>query len=271
MKKIVLTWLALCAALFGAWQLQALGVPQFKSLHIERLLVSPASAYWQSRDSNYNNISAAAPVSFAIAYEGNSGALTSVTGCNTNCLISGLTLGSPGVHDIMVATLCGRYSPSPTLSSPLINGVSATLVSSATISAGMSAWIWYATGVSGATGTIGWAQTTALTRIVAAIYKVTTSTTGQTPAGNATTSVATGTTVTAAVTVPSGGGAIANACTQTPVSFAFTAGVVTTDTNINSTNQFLTGNMTGGSGSSTNFSAGTGSSNTTIDVAAFTP
>jgi len=44
MKKIILTWLALCAALFGGWQLQTLGVPHFKSLHVERLLVSPAQA-----------------------------------------------------------------------------------------------------------------------------------------------------------------------------------------------------------------------------------
>lgn len=42
MRKIILTWLALCAALFGAWQLSALDIPRFKSAHIERLLVSPA-------------------------------------------------------------------------------------------------------------------------------------------------------------------------------------------------------------------------------------
>jgi hypothetical protein len=44
MKKITLTWLALSAALFGAWQLQTLGVPHFKSLHVEGLLVTPAEA-----------------------------------------------------------------------------------------------------------------------------------------------------------------------------------------------------------------------------------
>jgi hypothetical protein len=44
MKKIVLTWLALSAVLIGAWQLPLLGIPQFKSLHVERLLVSPAHA-----------------------------------------------------------------------------------------------------------------------------------------------------------------------------------------------------------------------------------
>jgi hypothetical protein len=44
MKRIVLTWLALCAALFGAWQLSALDIPHFKSAHIERLLVTPAHA-----------------------------------------------------------------------------------------------------------------------------------------------------------------------------------------------------------------------------------
>jgi len=45
MKKIVLTWLALSAASVGAWQLQTLGIPQFKSLHVERLLVSPRTKY----------------------------------------------------------------------------------------------------------------------------------------------------------------------------------------------------------------------------------
>ena len=44
MRKIILTWLALCAALFGAWQLSAIDIPNFKSAHIERLLVSPAHA-----------------------------------------------------------------------------------------------------------------------------------------------------------------------------------------------------------------------------------
>ena len=44
MRKIILTWLALTAALFGAWQLSAPDIPHFKSAHIERLLVSPAHA-----------------------------------------------------------------------------------------------------------------------------------------------------------------------------------------------------------------------------------
>src|SRR5580692_2640817 len=44
MRKTILTWLALCAALFGAWQLSALDIPHFKSARIERLLVSPAHA-----------------------------------------------------------------------------------------------------------------------------------------------------------------------------------------------------------------------------------
>jgi hypothetical protein len=44
MRKIILTWLALCVALVGAWQLPALDIPHFKSAHIERLLVTPAHA-----------------------------------------------------------------------------------------------------------------------------------------------------------------------------------------------------------------------------------
>lgn len=44
MKRIILTWLALCAALVGAWQLSAIDIPHFKAAHIERLLVSPAHA-----------------------------------------------------------------------------------------------------------------------------------------------------------------------------------------------------------------------------------
>jgi hypothetical protein len=44
MRKIILTWLALCAALLGAWQLSALDIPHFKSAHIERLLVTLAHA-----------------------------------------------------------------------------------------------------------------------------------------------------------------------------------------------------------------------------------
>jgi hypothetical protein len=41
MKRIILTWLVLCAALFGAWQLSAIDIPHFK---IEQLLVKPAHA-----------------------------------------------------------------------------------------------------------------------------------------------------------------------------------------------------------------------------------
>lgn len=44
MKRIILTWLALSAALFAAWQLPLRGIPHFKSLYVERLLVSPAHA-----------------------------------------------------------------------------------------------------------------------------------------------------------------------------------------------------------------------------------
>lgn len=44
MKRITITWLALCAALVGVWQLSAIDIPHFKRLHAERLLVSPAHA-----------------------------------------------------------------------------------------------------------------------------------------------------------------------------------------------------------------------------------
>jgi hypothetical protein len=48
MRKIVFTWLALCAVLVAAWQLPLLGISHFKNLHIERLLVSPARAWMMS-------------------------------------------------------------------------------------------------------------------------------------------------------------------------------------------------------------------------------
>ncbi len=44
MRKIILTWIALCAALVGAWLGPAIDIPHFKAAHIERLLVTPAHA-----------------------------------------------------------------------------------------------------------------------------------------------------------------------------------------------------------------------------------
>ena len=53
MKKIILTWVALCAALFAAWQLPLLDIPHFKAAWIERLLVSPAHAQMTRCDGSY--------------------------------------------------------------------------------------------------------------------------------------------------------------------------------------------------------------------------
>jgi hypothetical protein len=41
MKRIILTWLVLCTAVFGGWQTSAIDIPHFK---LERLLVTPANA-----------------------------------------------------------------------------------------------------------------------------------------------------------------------------------------------------------------------------------
>jgi hypothetical protein len=44
MRKLAVSFIALCGALIAAWQFSAIDIPHFKNPHIERLLVSPAHA-----------------------------------------------------------------------------------------------------------------------------------------------------------------------------------------------------------------------------------
>ena len=90
-KKLLITWLALCAALFGAWQLQTMGVPQFKSAHIERLLVTPAEAAcsinWMTGFGTPINCSGGSSVTldtFGTAFGGSGAGAISAIGNATN-------------------------------------------------------------------------------------------------------------------------------------------------------------------------------------------
>ena len=130
MKRIILTWVGLCAALFGAWQLPAIDIPHFKSLHIERLLVSPAHAQWTPPGfppGVFDNKAARDPPassSFSLTYEG-----TAVCTTGASTIDYGTqTYGSACTRVVLVIVWNGSTF-GDSVSSVTLNTVSASEVS----------------------------------------------------------------------------------------------------------------------------------------------
>jgi hypothetical protein len=266
MKRIILTWLALCTALFGAWQLEALGVPHFKSLHVERLLVSPAQARpgqqggngCQTPGLNISTVFCGGGVNPATAtFESHS--TTSNSGGVTTS--GSMAAGSPNPADVMLAAICGRGS-SYTVTGVTYNTNAKTQVSGAAQTGSMSSDFWYITGSGNAGSTATMAVTwsnAAIARALVSLYKIITATTTPT---TATGTIATATSISTGITVQNNGVGVANVCYQAPATPAFTAGATADDT-LTSTNAILVG-QAAGSGASITVSANGNNTGNTI-------
>ena len=136
MKRIILTWLALCAALFGAWPLSALDIPHFKSAHIERLLVTPAHAQFNGCQAGFCNPPAASGGGggFSLTYK--AGDISSTSGSAT-VDYGTLTWGS-GCTAVVI-TIAGQSQTTGQVSSVSVAGNSPAEVSGAGSGANESA------------------------------------------------------------------------------------------------------------------------------------
>jgi hypothetical protein len=191
MRKIIITWLALCVALFGAWQLSALDIPHFK-------LVTPAHAQLSMTGAGAGAPGGGAPpITSNVVYTGSQ----AITGSNPQTTFSFSSLPSWGTCTRTIVAVAS-FSPSggsTAVSSMTIAGTAATLISShgSTLSqnANGDTEIWESNSATATSGTVSVTFASALTGAFSgayvAVYCLTTTTTAASDAENNSTTGAT--------------------------------------------------------------------------------
>jgi len=198
--------------------------------------VQQSSAFWQSRDSNYN-ISEVATNNPAVATFESHNTTTCAAGV---CTGVAQAAGSPNPNDVMAVGICGRGT-SYTVTGVTYNTNAMTQVSGVATAGSMTTDIWYITGSgnAGSTATIGvtWSNV-AIVRTLISLYKINTQTpTPSSGAGN----IATAASVAEPITINSNGIAIAFGCYQAPTSPAFVN--ATLNDTLTSTNAITAGQL----------------------------
>jgi hypothetical protein len=264
MKRITLKWFTLSAALFGAWQLQTLGVPHFKSLHVERLLVDPAHAQGVPLlgfpPGVFDNAAARAPAgqpaSASFEVHGTASCVS------TTCTLSSVTLTTtPLASDTVAVLFCMRGS-SYTISGPTYNGSAMTQVPGANAAGSMTSDIWYITGSAVTTNPATIVATTSgvPTRFMESVYDIKTASSTPT-SGNANNTGATS--VSQSITVSSNGIVVVDGCQQSPgTGPTMSGGGVTLDDTYLNTNGLLGGHTTTSGSDNITTAVGSGGSNT---------
>lgn len=193
-----------------------------------------ASAFWQSRDSNYNVVIAATGAPATATYE-----IGDLASCVSAVCTSALTLpNAPNSNDVIAVGTCARDSI--TVSSATYNLAAMTQVSGAASGGAMPCDIWYITGVTGTTASIVVTWSGGPLRAFAQVYRITTTTTSVS-AGAGANSVSTF--VTQSIAVPTNGVGIAFSGYQSPSTPGFTN--ATLDNTQTSTNAETAGRVTG--------------------------
>ena len=214
-----------------------------------------ASAFWQSRDSNYNVVIAATGAPATATYE-----IGDLASCASAVCTSALTLpNAPNSNDVIAVGPCARGSI--TVSSATYNLAAMTQVSGAASGGAMPCDIWYITGVTGTTASIVVTWSGSPARAFAQVYRIVTTTT----AVNAGAGI-TGTLVSESqsITIPNNGVAVAFAGYQVPTSPGFTN--ATLDNTQTSTNSVTAGHTATGTGASVSVTATGGTSGQTIGL-----
>lgn len=193
---------------------------------------------------------------------------TGTIGVNT---FAGVAIGAADGTRIVVVTVCHGITSGTTLSAFTIGGITATQGAVSVFSGGSTAEIWYAAVPTGTTATIQFTQSAADSRIVLGVYRVV-GTGVSFSTGNAANGV-TNTSISASVTIPAGGGAIAAVMTHSSTSGSGTPTNMTLDTNnlvVGNSTSYI-GNNTSGSGSTSIGVSWTGATDVAMAVVAFTP
>lgn len=198
--------------------------------------------------------------------------VTTTTNATDPASISGVAVASSGLS---VYTIC--HGPNnTTITAVSIGSTSMSQATGAghTSSAGSNCDIWYASGATGPTATLSITFSGGIvqTRIVVGQYQITGSPTPSFSAGGGN-NTSSGTSLSAAVSIPSGGGAIAAALTHSATSGSGTPTNLSLDTNnlVVGTSTSYIGNNTTSSGSTTMGVSWTGSTDAALAIATFSP
>ena len=220
-----------------------------------------ASAFWQSRDSNYNRSISSGVTPATATYE-----IGDQASCASAVCTSALTLPTPAAsNNVLVAGFSARDAV--TVSGiPTYNLANMTQVSGAASGGAEACDIWYITGVTGTTASIVVTWSSAPLRSFVQTYLVTTTTpSGVTGAGNNSTLVS----VSQSITVPTNGIGVAFGSYQSPVTPGFTN--ATLDNTVTSTNGETAGRVTGTGSVNVSVTGGQNGSNLGVCLGAWGP
>jgi len=180
---------------------------------------APASAFWQSRDSNYNQNVVSGGVVFSLTEVSAQNETTGGTSVTYNCG-SSCSFGAADANRIIAVFISSRQSTVNTITGVTIDGNAATLVSGSVAQQNgtngtNSAIYYYALGAGSTSGNVVATFGASAARSCMVAYRIITST--PTPAAGTPATVTSGTSLAQTIALPAGGGGFQGAYTNSAV------------------------------------------------------